>query len=227
MTPTPPALVRRVVTSGLHAGVQVAGTAAAEGFRITRQVALGGAAVAGMAAGAAEAVAGIVRQREPAPEPPLPVPHDLTGTTTATTGDAGLGPAEPFRVATPPGDAPPVPDRAADLPVPRWEGRPPGDLATAVRQLPLDDLLVLREWEREHAGRVAVLTMLERRIAAASEEAEQEREAAEVLEDDARAGDALAGESAGGSARGEDVGGEPTDDGGRPGPGDDDTEETR
>lgn len=57
-----------------------------------------------------------------------------------------------------------VPDREADLPIPEWDSRPPASLRARIRNLPLEDLLVLRGWEQEHARRLQVLTSLENRI---------------------------------------------------------------
>lgn len=57
-----------------------------------------------------------------------------------------------------------VPEREQDLPVPEWDGRSPASLRARIRSLSLEDLLVLRAWEQEHAHRLQVLTSLENRI---------------------------------------------------------------
>lgn len=57
-----------------------------------------------------------------------------------------------------------VPEREQDLPIPEWDGRSPASLRARIRGLSLEDLLVLREWEQQHAHRLQVLTSLENRI---------------------------------------------------------------
>lgn len=57
-----------------------------------------------------------------------------------------------------------VPEREQDLPIPEWDGRSPASLRARIRSVPLEDLLVLRAWEQQHAHRLQVLTALENRI---------------------------------------------------------------
>lgn len=58
-----------------------------------------------------------------------------------------------------------LPDSSEDLPVPSWDTLALGTLRARTAKLPVDDLLVLLAWEREHAHRLQVVTMLENRIA--------------------------------------------------------------
>lgn len=60
-------------------------------------------------------------------------------------------------VAAPPGDP-------SGLPIPDWDHLTIGRLQSRVRPLPVEDLIVLRAWEKAHAARLQVLTMLDNRI---------------------------------------------------------------
>jgi hypothetical protein len=51
-----------------------------------------------------------------------------------------------------------------ELPIPDWDGLPFGELASHVRSLGADDLQALLAHEKEHADRVQVVQVLERRI---------------------------------------------------------------
>ncbi len=76
-----------------------------------------------------------------------------TGGTGGTAGTAGTAGGTPTPVAE------------ADLPVPGWDARSAVSLRPSVRALDLDQLEVMREWERAHAARPPVLEMLDERVA--------------------------------------------------------------
>ncbi len=82
--------------------------------------------------------------------------------------------AEDLGLAADPDDAlaAVVPGSADELPVPDWDHLTTGRLQTRIRGLALEDLVVLRAWEQQHAARLQVLTMLENRIARTSAEEE-------------------------------------------------------
>jgi hypothetical protein len=65
----------------------------------------------------------------------------------ASAGPAAAGPAQP------------------DLPVPNYDDLSVASLRARLRNLDLSQVRVLLEYEKDHAGRAAVLTMFERRIA--------------------------------------------------------------
>ncbi len=77
-------------------------------------------------------------------------PEVATGGTGGTAGTAG---------------GTPTPVAEADLPVPGWDARSAVSLRPSVRALDLDQLEVMREWERAHAARPPVLEMLDERVA--------------------------------------------------------------
>lgn len=105
--------------------------------------------------------------------------------------DDGLLPESPpdepprqWRPPTEPSASPPEASRDApgadtaaagpdEPPVPDWDELTVGRMRTRIRVLRLDELVVLREWEKQHSARLQVLTMLDNRIArtAAEEEA--------------------------------------------------------
>jgi hypothetical protein len=94
----------------------------------------------------------------------------------ATAGPAGAGPAaysgaaepsaaEPAAAAQPPPAGEGAdPDQPA-LPVPNYDDLTVASLRARLRNLDPDQVRVLLEYEKAHAGRAAVLTMFERRMA--------------------------------------------------------------
>jgi hypothetical protein len=69
------------------------------------------------------------------------------------------------RAASSDGEAVTEVPEAADLPISDWDHASMPSLRARVARLTLDELLQLREYETEHAARLAVLTMLDNRIA--------------------------------------------------------------
>ena len=57
---------------------------------------------------------------------------------------------------------------ASDLPIPDFDGVSLGSLRARLRSLSLEDLVTLREWEKAHADRLPVVTLLDNRIAKVS-----------------------------------------------------------
>jgi len=57
------------------------------------------------------------------------------------------------------------PDTRADLPIPDFDNITLGSLRARLRNLSLEQLATLREWEQAHAHRLPVLTTLDNRIA--------------------------------------------------------------
>lgn len=57
------------------------------------------------------------------------------------------------------------PDDSSELPVPEWDTLALGTLRARTARLSAADLAVLLEWERAHAHRLQVITMLENRLA--------------------------------------------------------------
>jgi hypothetical protein len=116
-----------------------------------------------------------------APGPGTAAPHSAPHPTPAP---AAPGPPSPAaRAAGAPGVATPVAEEAAadvarsgikpngaalqasDLPLANFDHMTLGSLRGRLRTLSVDDLVVLRAYEEEHARRLQVLTMLENRIA--------------------------------------------------------------
>jgi len=61
-----------------------------------------------------------------------------------------------------------VPASGHDLPIADFDGVSIGSLRARLRSLSVEDLVVLREWEKSHANRPAVVTLLDNRIAKVS-----------------------------------------------------------
>ena len=61
-----------------------------------------------------------------------------------------------------------VPAAAADLPIPDFDNVSIGSLRARLRSLTVEDLVTLREWEKAHAHRLPVITLLDNRIAKVS-----------------------------------------------------------
>jgi hypothetical protein len=59
-----------------------------------------------------------------------------------------------------------------DLPLPDYDHLPVGSLASRIRTLDAGDLQTLLDYERGHANRVQVVTVMERRLAALKEGAQ-------------------------------------------------------
>ena len=64
---------------------------------------------------------------------------------------------------------------ADELPVPDFDHMTLGQLRGRLRRLPVEDLVVLRDYERQHGHRLPFLTMLDNRIAKVSSTTEAER----------------------------------------------------
>lgn len=62
------------------------------------------------------------------------------------------------------------PESVHDLPIPDFDEVSLGSLRARLRSLSLEDLVVLREWEKAHAHRLPVVTLLDNRIAKVSAE---------------------------------------------------------
>jgi len=60
------------------------------------------------------------------------------------------------------------PTSAADLPIPDFDNVSLGSLRARLRSLSVEDLVTLREWEKAHAHRLPVVTLLDNRIAKVS-----------------------------------------------------------
>jgi len=60
------------------------------------------------------------------------------------------------------------PTKAADLPIPDFDNVSLGSLRARLRSLSVEDLVTLREWEKAHADRLPVVTLLDNRIAKVS-----------------------------------------------------------
>ena len=82
-----------------------------------------------------------------AAEPAEPAEPAATPESAATAGPAAAGPAQP------------------ELPVPNYDDLSVASLRARLRNLDQSQVRVLLEYEKDHAGRTAVLTMFERRIA--------------------------------------------------------------
>jgi hypothetical protein len=61
-----------------------------------------------------------------------------------------------------------APTSADDLPIPDFDNVSIGSLRARLRSLAVEDLVRLREWEKAHANRLPVLTLLDNRIAKVS-----------------------------------------------------------
>ena len=120
-------------------------------------------------------------QHTPRPSPPSTVTPASTVTPTSTASPPSPSPAA--REAGAPGVATAVADaaaadlagaggspngasmQAADLPLADFDHMTLGSLRGRLRTLSVEDLVVLRAYEEEHARRLQVITMLENRIA--------------------------------------------------------------
>jgi hypothetical protein len=58
-----------------------------------------------------------------------------------------------------------VPEHENELPIPDFDNVSLGSLRARLRSLSVEQLVVLREWERAHANRLQVITTLDNRIA--------------------------------------------------------------
>jgi len=65
----------------------------------------------------------------------------------------------------------PEPESRDELPIPDFDNITLGSLRARLRNLSVEQLVVLREWEQAHAHRLPVLTALDNRIAKVSAEA--------------------------------------------------------
>lgn len=65
----------------------------------------------------------------------------------------------------------PEPESRDDLPIPDFDNITLGSLRARLRNLSVEQLVLLREWEQAHAHRLPVLTALDNRIAKVSAEA--------------------------------------------------------
>ena len=76
---------------------------------------------------------------------------------------------DPVRAARTPQTAPavhvPEPETRADLPITDFDNITLGSLRARLRNLSVEQLVLLREWEQAHAHRLPVLTTLDNRIA--------------------------------------------------------------
>ena len=61
-----------------------------------------------------------------------------------------------------------APSAASDLPLPDFDNISIGSLRARLRSLSVEDLVTLREWEKAHAHRLPVITLLDNRIAKVS-----------------------------------------------------------
>lgn len=61
-----------------------------------------------------------------------------------------------------------APSSAGDLPLPDFDNISIGSLRARLRSLSVEDLVTLREWEKAHAHRLPVITLLDNRIAKVS-----------------------------------------------------------
>ena len=61
-----------------------------------------------------------------------------------------------------------LPSGASDLPLPDFDNISLGSLRARLRSLSVEDLVTLREWEKAHAHRLPVITLLDNRIAKVS-----------------------------------------------------------
>jgi hypothetical protein len=61
-----------------------------------------------------------------------------------------------------------APASASDLPIPDFDNVSIGSLRARLRSLTVEDLVTLREWEKAHAHRLPVITLLDNRIAKVS-----------------------------------------------------------
>jgi hypothetical protein len=106
---------------------------------------------------------------EPTPEPEAaPEPEAVLEPEPTPEPEAVLEPEpapEPERAPEPAADAaPPAPDQAA-LPVPNYDEVTVASLRARLRNLDTSQVGALLDYEKAHAGRAAVVTMYERRIA--------------------------------------------------------------
>ena len=61
-----------------------------------------------------------------------------------------------------------APAKADELPIPDFDNVSIGSLRARLRSLTVEDLVTLREWEKAHAHRLPVITLLDNRIAKVS-----------------------------------------------------------
>jgi hypothetical protein len=61
-----------------------------------------------------------------------------------------------------------APSASSDLPIPDFDNISIGSLRARLRSLSVEDLVTLREWEKDHAHRLPVITLLDNRIAKVS-----------------------------------------------------------
>lgn len=103
-------------------------------------------------AGVADEIAAPEPEPEPEPEPdPGPEPRPAVAPAAVPLASA----AEPVV----------APEHPADLPVTDWDHLTLGSLRARLARLAVEDLLVLLAYERAHAARPAVVTMLQNRVA--------------------------------------------------------------
>jgi hypothetical protein len=62
-----------------------------------------------------------------------------------------------------------APESRDDLPIPDFDNISIGSLRARLRSLSVEQLVVLRDWEQQHANRLQVITTLDNRIAKVSE----------------------------------------------------------
>lgn len=102
---------------------------------------------------------------------PTTAPAEPTGATEAAreVGAPGAVAAEVEQVVDQ--LAIPEPESRDDLPIPDFDNISLGSLRSRLRNLSVEQLVILREWEQAHAHRLPVLTALDNRIAKVSAEA--------------------------------------------------------
>lgn len=125
---------------------------------------------ASQAAASAEATAGAEAATAVAEAPALAEPSSDVETpseTAAPAATAAPAEAEPSAVAEVPADAQPpaASTREAALPVPNYDDLSVASLRARLRNLDTAQVRALLDYEKANAGRAAVLTMFERRIA--------------------------------------------------------------
>jgi len=118
-------------------------------------------------AASADATAGAEAATAVAEAPALAEPSSEAETPPETAAPAAPAQAEPSAVAEVPADAQPpaASTREAALPVPNYDDLSVASLRARLRNLDTAQVRALLDYEKANAGRAAVLTMFERRIA--------------------------------------------------------------
>jgi hypothetical protein len=114
-------------------------------------------------ADARETTARETTARQPTPTPPPPAPPAAESAAAREVGAPGAVSHEVDEIAEKLHvDAPTSRD---DLPIQDFDNISIGSLRARLRALSVEDLVVLRQWEEEHANRLNVITTLDNRIA--------------------------------------------------------------